>query len=111
MAAALTHWSVAVLALPWCSPLWANVLGFAVAFQVSFLGHWRWSFRQQNARWQQALPRFAVVASTSFGCNELMLAGLLRWTAWPVPVSLALVLVAVASLTFVLSRFWAFARA
>jgi hypothetical protein len=56
------------------------------------------------------LPRFAFVAGLSFTCNESLYAGLLRWVPWHPGVSLAATLLAVAALTFLLSRGWAFAR-
>lgn len=106
--AALTHWLCAVLVLRWLDPLLANVVGFGCAFPVSFIGHWRWSFRQQGARGAQALPRFAAVAVSGFAANELLLAGLLRGGWLPAQVALGLSLVLVALATFLLSRHWAF---
>lgn len=108
--ATLTHWLVAVLAMQAVAALLANVIGFMAAFPVSFAGHWRWSFRDHGAAWHHALPRFALVACSSFAGNELLFATLLHLTGWPAPVTLALTLLLVASATFVLSRSWAFAR-
>jgi putative flippase GtrA len=110
VAAALTHWLVAVLVMHWLTPLLANVVGFGCAFPVSFAGHWRWSFREQGADWRQALPRFALVACSSFAGNEALFAALLALTGWPAPATLGLTLLLVASATFLLSRHWAFAR-
>jgi putative flippase GtrA len=110
VSAALTHWLVAVLAMQVLNPLLANAAGFGVAFPVSFIGHWRWSFGDHGAHWVSALPRFALVACSSFAGNELLFATLLQWFGWPAPATLALTLLLVASATFVLSRSWAFAR-
>lgn len=109
--AAVVHWVAAVTAMWLGVPaLAANVVGFGCAFPVSFSGHWRWSFHEQGARWQQALPRFALVAIGSFCGNEALFALLLRLSGWPPPLALGITLLAVASATFVLSRRWAFAR-
>lgn len=88
-------------------PLLANIAGFLLAFVVSFLGHHRLSFASQQATAKQALPRFAAVAVTGFVCNELLYAALLRM-GFEYRLALLLVLVAVAAMTWLLSRHWAF---
>ena len=109
-AAALTHFVVAVSAVRWGGvlPQWANVIGFGVAFVVSFLGQWRWTFRSADAPWRRALPSFFLIAVSSFLLNALAYQLLLTYTPLRYDVALAIVLVAVAALTFVLSRVWAF---
>lgn len=106
--AALTHWLVAVALMRWWPPLLANVAGFGCAFPVSFIGHWRWSFHEQGARWLDALPRFALIALSAFAANEWLYALALRWDRWTPPVALVAVLLAVAGGTFAFSRAWAF---
>jgi putative flippase GtrA len=107
-AAALTHWLVAVALMHWWPPLLANIVGFGCAFPVSFVGHWRWSFHGQGARWMDALPRFALVALSAFAANEGLYALALRWKGWTPEVALVAVLLAVAGGTFAFSRAWAF---
>ena len=109
-AAAATHWLAAMVAMLWLPPLVANVLGFCTAFPVSFAGHHRWSFHGRGTSWGRALPRFALVALSSFAGNELLYAVLLRWMSAYPGLALAITLVAVAASTFALSRGWAFAR-
>jgi len=87
----------------------ANVLGFLLAFGVSFLGHHRLSFAAQQARGRDALPRFALVAVLGFVSNELMYAVLLRW-GMEYRLALLLVLITVAAMTWLLSRHCAFKR-
>ena len=108
--AAATHWIVAVLCVEGLSlpPLLANVVGWLVAFNVSLFGHYHLTFKHQRAPWKQAAIRFFGVASLAFALNELAYAFLLRTTTLRYDVALAVVLVAVAVLTFILSRFWAF---
>ncbi|MEJ6004235.1 GtrA family protein [Paucibacter sp. AS339] len=85
----------------------ANVLGFLLAFCVSFLGHHRLTFAAQQSSAKQALPRFAAVALLGFISNESLYALLLK-AGMEYRLALFLVLLAVAAMTWLLSRFWAF---
>lgn len=108
--AAAVHFGVVLLLVSqYQAPaLAANVAGFLIAFCVSFLGHHRLTFAGGAASARQSLPRFAAVALLGFVSNELLYALLL---ALGVDYRLALlaVLVAVAAMTWLLSRHWAFA--
>ncbi|MCV2368106.1 GtrA family protein [Roseateles oligotrophus] len=108
-AAAAVHMvAVWLLVSSWqMAALIANVLGFLLAFGVSFVGHHRLSFGAQEASARQALPRFALVALLGFAANELLYALLLA-TGLEYRLALFLVLLAVALMTWLLSRFWAF---
>ena len=110
--AAATHWAVAVLCVEHLglAPLLANVAGWLVAFNVSLFGHYHLTFKHQRAPWKQAAIRFFGVALLAFALNELAYAILLHTTRLPYQWALALVLLGVAVLTFILSRFWAFRR-
>lgn len=110
--AMMVHWLVVVAIVPLgLVPLLANVVGFLVAFQVSYLGHRHWTFGAHDMPHRQTLPRFFAVACTSFAANELMYFLLLRYTSLDYRLSLAIVLFTVAVFTFVLSRQWAFRKA
>jgi putative flippase GtrA len=89
------------------APLLANVLGFCAAFIVSFIGHHRRTFAAHAAPLSQALPRFLLVAVLGFAANEILYALLLHW-GLEYRLALFLVLVAVAGMTWLLSRYWAF---
>ena len=91
-------------------PLLANVLAFLVAFIVSYSGHRFWTFADITLDHAQSLPRFFLIASTSFALNEVMYYCLLKYTPLPYWLSLGIVLLLVAVLTFVSGRLWAFAR-
>ena len=110
--AALTHWAVAVLCVEQLglTPLVANVFGWLVAFNVSLFGHYHLTFKHQHAPFKQAAIRFFGVSLLAFSLNELAYAAVLRFTSLPYQLALALVLLGVAVMTFVLSRFWAFRR-
>ncbi len=100
----MVWWLVEQFQMP---ALLANVLGFLLAFCVSFVGHHKLSFAAQQAQVRQALPRFAAVALLGFVSNEALYALLLR-AGLEYRLALFLVLVAVAGMTWLLSRFWAF---
>jgi putative flippase GtrA len=89
-------------------PLAANVVGWLVAFCFSFSGHWLLTFRALQAPMWRAAARFLAVSLAGFAANELAYALLLHWTALRYDLVLALVLVAVAVMTYLLSLRWAF---
>ena len=108
--AALTHVLVFALAKEGMLPELANAMGFSVAFFVSFFGHRRLSFQDTTTTLLQSLGRFAMTAVAGFICNELVFMLMLRGFGWSDMSALLLALVLAAGQTFVLSRFWAFAR-
>lgn len=109
--ALLVHWLVVIALVPLgMAPLLANVVGFMVAFNVSYFGHRHLTFEAIGLQHSQTLPRFAGVALLSFAVNETLYALLLGFTSLGYDLALLLVLATVAALTYLLSRFWAFAR-
>ncbi len=112
-AAALTHLAVVALVveLLGLQPLAANVIGFGVAFFVSFTGHARWTFPLSPTRYAAARMRFFAVASTGFVLNQAAYAESLYLLGhrYYLPI-LAVVLIGVAVATFLLSKLWAFAQ-
>lgn len=108
--AAAVHFGVVLLLVSQhqVPALAANVVGFLIAFCVSFLGHHRLTFADGQASARQSLPRFAAVAVLGFVSNELLYALLLA-LGFDYRLSLLAVLVAVAGMTWLLSRYWAFA--
>jgi putative flippase GtrA len=110
--AALTHLGVVMgLVELWqLPPLGANVLGWLVAFMVSFAGHHRLTFGSSGSPFWPALRRFWLISAGAFLVNQAAYALLLRYAGWNYALLLALVLVGVAIGTYVLSRWWAFAH-
>ncbi len=107
--AAAVHYLVALLAhAAGYTPASANWLGFMCAFPVSYFGHRHWSFRGTRVRHRQAFARFFIVALLGFLGNQALLWALLHLTWLPFWLSLAVVMVVVAGVTWLLSRFWAF---
>lgn len=109
--AALTHWVVVVGLVSWAylTPLVANVLGWLVAFAVSFTGHYQLTFRHQRSGLGLAIRRFFLLSALGFAVNEISYAWLLKQTTLPYELLLGLILIGVAFLTFAASRLWAFA--
>lgn len=110
-AAALVHFGVVVMAVREfaLAPLVANVLAWCVAFTVSYAGHRRLSFRAQAAPVRRSALRFAAVSLAGLGVNETAYALLLHLTPLRFDLALAVVLAAVAVVTYWLGRHWAFA--
>ncbi|MDF3034784.1 MAG: GtrA family protein [Paucimonas sp.] len=106
--AACVHWSVVAALVPLgLLPLQANVVAFITAFNVSYWGHRRWTFNADRPH-RSALPRFLLTACSSFVLNQTLYYFFLTYTSLDYRVSLLIVLVCVAILTFFLSRQWAF---
>ncbi len=113
IAAAITHYGVAVsLEYTGFTPNWANISGFLLAFPVSYFGHHTLSFgtqkNAQKATHKQALPKFFLVAISSFLANHFLLLTSLYFTHLPFWLVLGVVMVVVAVSTYFLSRDWAF---
>ncbi|GAC1032780.1 hypothetical protein thsps21_36090 [Pseudomonas sp. No.21] len=90
------------------APLQANVLGFLLAFTLSYWGHRTRTFDASHVPHAKALPRFFLVSCLGFCLNEALYFLTLRFTQLGYREALLLVLVAVAGVTFLLGRFWAF---
>lgn len=108
--ATVTHY-LAVLCLVYLltlQPEAANVIGFLVAFSVSFFGHWRWTFKEQQARFDRALPAFAIVAVCMFLLNATLFHLMLQYTQIRFEISLLFAQSLVLVLTFLASKYWAF---
>ncbi|MEJ2125307.1 MAG: GtrA family protein [Alphaproteobacteria bacterium] len=107
--ATLTHIAVAntVLALVTGSPYAASAMGFTVAFAVSYLGHYHFTFAK-NSGHGQSLPRFFVVALTGFLGSLIVLKVIATQGVIPQAVSLTLSILVIPGLTYLAARIWAF---
>ncbi|MGL5742748.1 MAG: GtrA family protein [Legionella sp.] len=95
---------VACLHIP---ALIANVVGFLIAFNISFLGHKHLTFSQMQDEKILRLPHFFLVAASAGIINEILYFLLLRYTRLNYLVALILVLGCVSIYSFTISRFWA----
>lgn len=93
------------------APAWANVIGFGCAFPVSYIGHSKLSFAHHTASHRTSFPRFLAIALSGFIGNQVLLLSLLAWFGLPFWIMLALVMVIIAFLTYIFSRYWAFQAA
>lgn len=88
-------------------PSLANVLGYAIATAVSFLGHFYWTFGKSTGH-RRALPRFLVVS----GCGFLLSAAIMHLVtttlAAPFWAGLAAIIAVVPAVSWALGRYWAF---
>ena len=91
-------------------PLVANAAAFGVAFGVSFIGHRRLSFADHDQRLLTSLRRFGVTALLGLTTSEGVLALVWHGLGWPDWLGVLLGQAVAAMQTFVLSRWWAFAR-
>jgi putative flippase GtrA len=90
------------------NPLWANVVAFLIAFQVSFLGHKGFTFQKHDGKHLNAMTKFFIVAGVSFALNEGLFALFLKEFHLYYMFALLLVLVIVPPFTFAFSKLWAF---
>lgn len=109
-AAALTHFLTVVLIVETLAlaPLKANVIGWLCAFGVSYGGHYSLTFADHAAPLLRSAGRFFLLSAAGFAINECSYAILLSVSALPYYFLLALILIAVAVLTYLLSQRWAF---
>ncbi|WP_028101302.1 GtrA family protein [Pseudoduganella violaceinigra] len=110
--AALVHMAAVYLMVEHaaCLPQQANFGGFAVAFLVSYLGQRRFTFGG-TVLWRHSMWRWGVVSLLGFFLNQaLFTLALLRLPALPYLLSLGMVTLFVAGVTFVLGKAWAFAE-
>lgn len=107
--AAGVHYCVAVLlvALAGWRPLIGNAGGYCVAVVVSYFGQARLTFRRTDHSVRQ-FARFLATSLTGFAVNSALFAALLQWTTLDYRLSLAIVLLAVAALTYLLMKLWVF---
>ena len=108
--AALVHTLVFVGLQSKMWPEGANAIGFGIAFGVSFFGHRRLSFADTSTPMFQSLMRFFPTALLGLASNELSFMAMTRGLQWPSLLALWLAMLIAAAQTFVLGRYWAFAR-
>ena len=93
----------------WMGPLAANVVAWAIAFAASFVGHWQLTFGVRLAPAWQAVRRYLLVSAVGFGVNHAIYSVLLLRAQWSYFAALLVALAVVPVLTYLASRYWAFA--
>jgi putative flippase GtrA len=91
-------------------PLWANVLGFLIAFCFSYTGQRYWTFARKNVVYKTSttIKKFFIVSSTNFVLNEGLFFVFLRIFNWEYVISLFITLLIAAVFSYTFSRWWAF---
>ena len=109
LVAAAVHYLLAVFCVSALefSPQTGNAGGYAVALLVSYLGQSRLTFAFADAG-RHTFARFATVSGCGFGLNSIGYALLLRWTILDYRLSLILVLMASAAVSYLLQSYWVF---
>jgi putative flippase GtrA len=114
IAATLTHVAVFVALIQTgdAAPLLANALAFGVAFVLSFLGHFWWTFRApaelETRRWAPALVRFLVIALSGFLLNTAVVFMVVEVLTVSYMYAAVLMVTVVPACVFVASKFWVF---
>ncbi|MBA2648322.1 MAG: GtrA family protein [Legionella sp.] len=88
-------------------PLLANVLGFLMAFNISYFGHKHFTFSKLKNKKSLSLPHFFIVATSAGFINEGLYYLLLKYTTINYLLALILVLVLVSGYSFIVSKIWA----
>ncbi len=91
------------------APFSANVVAFLTAFFVSYFGHRNWTFRSGSSH-AGAMSRFFVVAVSGLAMNQLIVFVIVDLCGLRYELALAIVFLTVPPTTYILARFWAFAR-
>lgn len=90
------------------SPLVANAFAFFIAFQVSYFGHYFFTFSETIAYHSVAYFKLVFMQTILFIINETLFYLLLSFK-FIYPVALFMVLLIMSFLSFILSKRWVFA--
>ena len=109
LSAAAIHFSTVMMLVQYFAmqPLVANILGFCVAFQMSYWGHRLWTFNAGSIQHSDALPRLIAVQIGNLVANEALFYTFLRMHI-PYQLALLIVLTTLPIFTFLLNKFWVF---
>ena len=88
-------------------PYFANLIGFLLAFGISFAGNARLTFSYRGAI-SAAFVRFLALSSVSLVMTTLWMAWVVR-NGLPMSLYVLVVILTVPPVTYLLSRFWVFA--
>jgi len=107
--ATLVHVTAAYLLQAWfdANPYLANLIGFLLAFGISFAGNARLTFYYQGAI-SAAFVRFLALSSVSLIMTTLWMAWVVR-NGLPMSLYVLVVVLTVPPVTYLLARFWVFA--
>ena len=96
-----------ILILTKQSPYTANTIAFTLAFAVSFIGNYYWTFKG-SGNLRRSIQRFAIISFFAFSLNTLILSAILEKHWFTPAVSGALAALIIPFTSFLGSRLWAF---
>lgn len=109
--ATATHASLFVLIIEAniANALQANFIAFAVAFLISFLGQYHWTFiNSGNSHWAQKMLRFMLVALIGLGLNTAAVYIIVDKFILPYLYAVLFMTTVVPATTFIINKRWAF---
>ncbi len=87
--------------------LYANWIGFSVAFAVSLVGHSRWTFNTELT--SRRATRFLITAAIGLAANTGFVYVIVEMLEFRPAVVLPFIMFVTPALIYVVSKFWAFA--
>lgn len=89
--------------------LQANFIAFAVAFLISFLGQYHWTFRNSSeTHWAKKMAKFMIVALIGLGLNTAAVYIIVDKLLLPYLYAVLFMVTVVPVTTFVINKKWAF---
>lgn len=85
-----------------------NLISFTIAFSVSWLGHYRWTFAALRTHKLTALLRFFTIATLGLSNNIALTLLFVEYFMWPKCIGVLPIIFITPALTFVASKYWAF---
>lgn len=90
-------------------PLISNIVGFLIAFQVSYWGHRLFTFKGTRSTHREALPKLLTIQTINFAANESLFYFLLS-LHFAYPFALLVVLTILPLFTYFTSKHWIFQK-
>ncbi|MEO1920161.1 MAG: GtrA family protein [Paracoccaceae bacterium] len=109
VAASILHFITAVVTMRvFGAPiLLANLIGFIVAFGLSYVGHYKWTF-QSSENHKVSVPKFAITAVTGYLINNVVLIILISLTGVEHSVFILIAIAVSAAVVYLISSRWIF---
>lgn len=89
------------------SPLWSNLIAFACAWPVSYLGNYFWTF-DTDSNHGKSILRFAIAAICGLLLSQLIVWVVAEYMGYSLRIALIPALMLVPVFSFVMSRYWVF---
>ncbi|WFP49056.1 GtrA family protein [Methylomonas sp. EFPC3] len=87
----------------------ANFIAFAVAFLISFLGQYHWTFRNSSdTHWSKKMTKFLIVALIGLGLNTAGVLVIVERLLLPYHYAILFMVTVVPVTTFIINKKWAF---